>query len=79
MDQYKSLKHEVLMIKSGESSWGQSLGSFGDEGGDKFKASICGGNGRKTGLDGEWWVLPWGQESNPVQAIPETFGEEIKI
>ena len=38
MDQYKSLKHEVLTIKSGKSSQGQSLGSFGDEGGDKFKA-----------------------------------------
>ena len=54
MDQYKSLKYKALMIKSGKSSWGQSLGSFGDEGGDKFKASICGSDGGKTGLDGKW-------------------------
>ena len=53
-DQYKSLKYEVLTIKSEKSSWGQSLGSFGDEGGDKFKTSICGRNGRKTGSDGKW-------------------------
>ena len=32
----------------------QSLGSFGDEGGDKFKTSICGGNSRKAGMDGKW-------------------------
>ena len=32
----------------------QSLGSFGDEGDDKFKASICGSNGGKTGSDGKW-------------------------
>ena len=54
MDQYKSLKHEMLMIKSEKSSWGQSLDSFGDEGGDKFKASICRSNGGETGLDRKW-------------------------
>ena len=40
------------MIRFERTSWGQSLGSFGDEGGDKFKASICKSNGGKTGLDG---------------------------
>ena len=42
------------MIKSEKSSQGQSLGSFGDEGGDKFKASICRSNGGETGSDGKW-------------------------
>ena len=54
MDQYKSFKYEVLTIKSGKSSRGQSMGSFGDDGGDKFKASICGSNSGKTGSDGKW-------------------------
>ena len=45
---------KMLMIKSGKSSRGQSLGSFGDEGGDKLKASICRSNGGKTGSDGKW-------------------------
>ena len=41
-------------IRSEKSSWGQSLGSFGDEGGDKFKASILGSDGGETGSDGKW-------------------------
>ena len=49
---------KMPMIRSEKSSWGQSLGSFGDEGGDKFKASICGSNSREAGLDGKWKVLP---------------------
>ena len=45
---------KMPMIRSEKSSLGQSLGSFGDEGGDKFKASICRSNGGETGLDREW-------------------------
>ena len=45
---------KMPMIRSEKSSQGQSLGSFGDEGDDKFKASICGSNGRETGSDGKW-------------------------
>ena len=70
---------KMPMIRSEKSSRGQSLDSFGDEWGDKFKASICGSNGRETGLDGKWKVLPLGQKSNPIQAIPGTFGEGVKI
>ena len=55
MEWYKPLKNRKMpIIKSERSSWGQSLGSFEDEGGDKFKASICRSNGGETGLDGEW-------------------------
>ena len=45
---------KMLMIRSEKSSQGQSLDSFGDEWGDKFKAYICESNGRETGLDGKW-------------------------
>ena len=38
----------MLMIRSEKSSQGQSLDSSGDEGGDKFKASICRSNGGET-------------------------------
>ena len=46
------------MKRSEKSSWGQSLASFEDEWGDKFKASICRSNGGEIGLDGKWKVLP---------------------
>ena len=49
---------KMPMIRSEESSQGQSLDSFGNEWGDKFKASICRSNGRETGSDGKWKVLP---------------------
>ena len=45
---------KMPMIRSEKSSQGQSLGSFEDEWGDKFKASICGSNSGETGLDGKW-------------------------
>ena len=45
---------KVPMIRSEGSSWGQSLDSFGDEWGDKFKASICRSNGGETGSDRKW-------------------------
>ena len=45
---------KMLMIRSEKSSQGQSLDSFGDKGGDKFKASICRSTGRDTGSDGKW-------------------------
>ena len=45
---------KMPMIRSEKSSRGQSLDSFGDEGADKFKASICRSNGGETGLDGKW-------------------------
>ena len=49
------LKNMKIPIERSEKcSRGQSLDSFEDEGVDKFKASICGSNGRKTGLDGKW-------------------------
>ena len=49
------LKNMKILIKRSEKhSWGQSLDSFGDEGGDKFKASICRSNGGKIGSDGKW-------------------------
>ena len=49
---------KMLMIRSEKSSLGQSLDSFGDEWDDKFKASICRSDGRETGSDGKWKVLP---------------------
>ena len=49
---------KMSMIRSEKNSWGQSLDSFGDEWGDKFEASICRGDGRETGLDRKWKVLP---------------------
>ena len=70
---------KMLMLRSERSSRGQSLDSFGDEWGDKFKASICRGNGGETGSDERWKVLPLGQKSNPIQAIPGTFGKGVKI
>ena len=54
MERYKSLQYKMLMVRSKKSSQGQSLDSFGDEGGDKFKASIWRSNGRETGSDGKW-------------------------
>ena len=49
------LKNRKMIIERSEKhSRGQSLDPFGDEGGDKFKASICRSNGRETGLDGKW-------------------------
>ena len=49
---------KMPIIRSERSSRGQSLDSFGDEWGDKFEAAICRGNGRETGLDRKWQVLP---------------------
>ena len=49
------LKNMKMLIKRSEKhSQGQSLDSFGDEGGDKFKASICRSNGGETGSDRKW-------------------------
>ena len=48
----------MLVIKSEQSSQGKVLDSFGDKWGDEFKGSICGSDGGKIRLDGEWKVLP---------------------
>ena len=44
---------KMPMIRSERSSRGQSLDPFGDEWGDKFKASICRSNSGETGSDGK--------------------------
>ena len=49
---------KMPMIRFEKNSQGQPLDSFGDEWGDKFKASICGSDGRETSSDGKWKVLP---------------------
>ena len=49
---------KMLVERSEKGSRGQSLDSLGDEWGDKFKASICRSDGRETGSDGKWKVLP---------------------
>ena len=49
---------KMPMVRSEKNSRGQSLDSFGDEWDDKFEASIFRGDGRETGLDREWKVLP---------------------
>ena len=49
---------KMPMIRFERSLWGQSLDSFGDEWGDKFKASICRSKDGETGPDGKWKVLP---------------------
>ena len=48
----------MLIIRSEQSSQGQTLDSFGDEWGDEFKASIYRSDGGKVGSNGEWKVLP---------------------
>ena len=41
----------MLVIEYEQNSLGQVLDSFGDKWGDEFKASICGSDGGKIGLD----------------------------
>ena len=70
---------KMPMIRSKGAHKGNPWDSFGDEWGDKFKASICGSDGGETGSDRKWRCFPEVRKAIQSKQFLEHLEKGLKI